>query len=302
MINLILDTDMGTDDVIALGLLNEFYAKNLKVVISSYGNVEGKQAYRNLRNVYSFLQLDVKTIYGADFPQNNSSLSRIQTDYHGKDGFCGVEIPEVLIKEKNDGYCHKLYSYIMKFQPVKYICIGPLTNLATLLIEYPDAINYIGEIIIMGGGFEIFNIQHDTEFNFASDPVSTSYILTKYNNIKLIPLDVTHKLVLLEDELNYMLADKFDTDKVIKFYSEILLRNYETAKRHGNQGALIHDSIAVMSLFDDIEKKYIRKNVVVDQYGKILYTEDGNAINVMSEVNKEQYIDKLRQMFVHKHV
>lgn len=300
MNNLILDTDMGTDDVIALGLLNEFFAKNLKVVISSYGNVDGQQAYKNLKNFYSFLQLDIKTIYGANFPQNNSSISRIQTDYHGKDGFGGVEIPEVLVKENSDGYCHKLYSYIMEFQPVKYICIAPLTNLATLLREYPDAINYIDEIIIMGGGFEIFNIQHDTEFNFASDPVSTSFILTNFNNIKLIPLDVTHKLVLLEDDLNYLLADKYETDNVIKFYSEILLRNYETAKKHGIEGAVIHDSVAVMSLFNDIGKKYIRKNVVVDQYGKTLYDEGGNTINVMCDLNKEQYIHKLRQMFIHK--
>jgi len=55
---------------------------------------------------------------------------------------------------------------------VTYIVTGPCTTLSILIKAFPDIIEKIDRVIIMGSGLELGNITEHAEFNTYCDPES----------------------------------------------------------------------------------------------------------------------------------
>ena len=91
-LSIIIDTDPGTDDALALGVASVFFKDNIRAIISSYGNVDGEQTYNNLINLANLLKIDCDFIKGSLNPLGKDSF--IPTDYHGENGLCGLMLPK----------------------------------------------------------------------------------------------------------------------------------------------------------------------------------------------------------------
>jgi len=62
-INILIDTDPGTDDALALGVASVFFRdniNNIRAIISSYGNVDGEKTYMNMINLAGLLKIEGK--------------------------------------------------------------------------------------------------------------------------------------------------------------------------------------------------------------------------------------------------
>ncbi|MYN27949.1 nucleoside hydrolase [Duganella levis] len=75
---------------------------------------------------------------------------------------------------------------------VTLLAIGPLTNIALAVRQHPDIVPLIGQIIYMGGAFEVpGNTTRTAEFNWWFDPEAAREVLRLPVRHVIFPLDVT---------------------------------------------------------------------------------------------------------------
>jgi purine nucleosidase/pyrimidine-specific ribonucleoside hydrolase len=118
-------------------------------------------------------------------------------DIHGNDGLGGVSFPEPNVAPAG----HNAVAWLARLLneeavgTVDVLALGPLANIARLLIDHPASARRIGRLIGMGGAVrEPGNIGPKAEFNIAADPEAAQIVFASGLPITLIPLDVTRKV------------------------------------------------------------------------------------------------------------
>ena len=116
---------------------------------------------------------------------------------------------------------------VLKKEKVSIIELAPMTNLARLIQKDKEAFSCIEEIVSMGGSFKSHgNCSPVAEYNYWCDPDGASLVYeTLHQNgqkIHMVGLDVTRKIVLTPDLLEYMCRLNKETGefvkKITKFY------------------------------------------------------------------------------------
>ena len=75
------------------------------------------------------------------------------------------------------------------------IALGPLTNLARAIKKDRRLVDWIDEIVVMGGAVEVpGNVTAHAEFNIYNDPAAAEIVLSSGIPIKLIGLDVCDRV------------------------------------------------------------------------------------------------------------
>ena len=170
---LIIDTDPGTDDAIAL-LVAAAEGLDVRLVVSTYGNVPHAHTKRNAVDLAGLLFPGTPVLYGADGPIEGRGHT---AEYvHGANGVGGVRLRSFAPPDCEQGGTDALYRKIQALGRPDYIALGPLTNLARLLAAYPQV--ELGRVVVMGGGLHESNMDSGAEFNFACDPVAVRAVLT----------------------------------------------------------------------------------------------------------------------------
>jgi uridine nucleosidase len=160
------------------------------------------------------------------------------TDIHGESGLDGTELlPKPLVSPIRDVAAIDAMAAALKKQPPNtawIVATGTVTNVALLFQKYPELVEHIKGLSIMGGaigdGFtdaimgevngvkRIGNWTQYAEFNILIDPEAAAGI---FNNkvlaakTTLIPLDVTH-LVLATTQIQDLLLYGKDGEKTGK--------------------------------------------------------------------------------------
>lgn len=275
--SLLIDTDPGTDDALALLLAAAFFRDRDVALLSSYGNTVLSHTHRNLVGLTALFRWDVPVFRGAALPLGNRPFT--PTDYHGENGLCGVELPDAEkhgtadanagMEQASDGLAAAA-QYLLAHPQTTYIALGPLTNLARLFTLWPDAASSLREVVIMGGGLNVSNVEGGAEYNFSMDPAAVETVLSLPLKKTLAPLDLTHTLAfsagecgeIVEEALtrgqtkgHSLKGDRQESGTPFRLMTEIFLRNLSTSLAHGNSGALIHDASTLAYLLDPTRAK-----------------------------------------------
>ena len=86
-------------------------------------------------------------------------------------------------------------------EPVTLVAIGPLTNIALLITQYPECLFNIRRLVLMGGSAGRGNFTPNAEFNIAIDPEAAAKVFQSGLEIVMCGLDVTNKAMLSADYL-----------------------------------------------------------------------------------------------------
>ena len=189
---MIIDTDPGVDDAVALMLAAASPAVQLLAVTTVFGNVGVELTTANalrLRALAGLGQLPVAA--GAArplvYPQDQRPHS-----WHGPDGLGGRAC---LLPEPTGPIHHRGAVALMAdllhaaSARVTLVAIGPLTNIALLLAAHPEVKPRINRIVAMGG---LLSGDPLTEFNIRSDPEAAHRVLAEEDvPATLVPLDLT---------------------------------------------------------------------------------------------------------------
>ena len=195
---LIIDTDPGADDVIALLFaLAAPESLAIQALTTVAGNVPLAKTSRNARLACEWAGRPELPVYaGAERPLQRTPI--YAANIHGREGLTGVAVhdPAVPLAEGN------AVDYLVRTlraapeHSVTLAMLGPQTNLALALEQAPDIVRGLRELVLMAGAhFNGGNITPVAEFNVFADPHAAEAVLQCGVPITMLPLDVTHKIL-----------------------------------------------------------------------------------------------------------
>lgn len=196
----ILDTDPGIDDAAAIAAALFAPELDLQLITTVAGNVSVEKTTRNALQLLHFWQADVPVAQGASAP-----LLRPPRDaayVHGESGMEGYPFVEHQRTVLDKPALLAMRDALLQApEPMTLVAIGPLTNIALLLIQYPACKAKIRRLVIMGGSAGRGNFTPTGEFNIAIDPEAASKVFQSGLEIVMCGLDVTNKAVLAPEFL-----------------------------------------------------------------------------------------------------
>lgn len=244
--NLIIDTDPGADDVVALLLAMASPDElNLLAITTVAGNVRIDKTSRNARLAREWAGREEVPVYaGAGKPLVRTPI--YAENIHGNEGLPGVEVYEPKHGLAPGNAVQYLIDTLSKAEPhsITVAMLGPQTNLALALIQKPDITQGIKEVVVMGGAhFNGGNITPVAEFNIYADPDAAKVVLASGVKLTYVPLDVTHKVLTSKARLQQIEALNNQAGKRVG----AILNEYVKADmvHYGLPGGPVHDASVI---------------------------------------------------------
>ena len=246
---IIIDTDPGIDD--ALALVYALNAPQLEVVgvTTVHGNVSVE---RTTRNALGLLELASP---GTRIPVARGAAAPLQGPAPGDAGFVhGIEGLGDTPAMTPRAAPHALPAWQFICQRVAErpgeitLCaIGPLTNLAHALAHSPSVAEQVAGVVVMGGAFRVpGNITAHAEYNFWSDPDAAAAVLAAPWPITLVGLDVTTQVICSSA---YFRTIAKAAPRVGGFVAQLAEFYIDFYRRHaGLRGCQLHDPSALIAL------------------------------------------------------
>lgn len=243
--SLIIDTDPGQDDAVAILLALASPEINLLGITTVAGNAPLALTQENARKICDLAgRTDMQVFAGLDRPLVRPLVTAEHV--HGRTGLDGPVLPdpETPLQEQH------AVDYIidtLRREPAGSVTlapIGPLSNIAMAMQRAPDIIPRIRQIILMGGAyFEVGNITPAAEFNIYVDPHAAQVVFASGVPVIMMPLDVTHKALTRTDRVAALRAIGNRTGVAVAEMLEFFER-FDEAK-YGSDGGPLHDPCTV---------------------------------------------------------
>jgi purine nucleosidase len=263
--DVIIDTDPGADDVVALLLaLASPKELNVMAITTVAGNVRIDKTSRNARLAREWAgREDVPVYAGAGKPLVRTPI--YAENIHGKEGLPGVQVHEPKQPLAEGNAVQYLIDTLRKAAPhsVTIAMLGPQTNLALALIQAPDITEGIKEVVVMGGAhFNGGNITPVAEFNLYADPDAAKVVLASGVKLTYVPLDVTHKILTSEQRLKQIDGLSNQAGKLVSN----ILNEYVKADmvHYGLPGGPVHDASVIAWMLKPELFSGRQVNLVVD--------------------------------------
>jgi len=259
---LIIDSDPGLDDALAIACAVVRPELNLLAVTSVGGNADVHHCTENA--------LRLLHLYGADsVPVAEGSVGPLAgpleraTEVHGEGGLGNTTLPKALRSAEPEGAVALMARLLEASpEPVAIAPVGPLTNIALLIRSYPHLAPKISHICLMGGSVGEGNSSASAEFNIYADPTAAEIVFSSGLPITMIGLDVTHHAILDRTILERLTALPGASAKVA---AELLKYSFDRSAAWGQgEKMAIHDAVAVLHLAIPDLVGVSRYHVVVD--------------------------------------
>jgi non-specific riboncleoside hydrolase len=261
-IPIIIDTDPGIDDAVALGIALSSPELDVRLITTVAGNVSLEKVTRNVQRLLWFFHKDVPVAAGAKAPLIREFVDA--SDIHGASGLDGFEFEEpgksyLLEKNAVDAMCETIMG---SDEPITLVPIGPLTNVALLLKVHPEVRENISRIVMMGGTASRGNKGVLSEFNIATDPEAAKIVFDAGIPMVMVGLDVGWKALVMPEDIN-RLPELNETGKMI----HSLFRHYRGGSMQ--TGLKMYDCCAMAYLLDPGMYQTVDTHVDVELAGSM---------------------------------
>ena len=241
---IIIDTDPGVDDAVAIMLLAKTDSIEILAITTVAGNSGIKNTTANAEYLKDLLGLKCPIYSGA-----TKSLSGpfIEGQVHGVTGLTGIN--HNFQGNLTNNAPEKIVEIINRFpNEVTILCLGPQTNLAQAITKDPSLPSKIKQIVMMGGAIQSpGNKSWVAEFNIFLDPEASSIVFKTPTSKVLVPLEICYRTPLfLKDLVQMSNLSKLKpvlTNLVTPYIK--LLNQFE-----GVDGAIVYDALAAYYLIN----------------------------------------------------
>lgn len=287
-IPVIIDCDPGHDDAIALMLALGNEKIDVKAITTSAGNQTPDKTLNNALRILSFLEIkDIEVAQGAKKPLMRELI--IAPEVHGDSGLDGPELPEPSIEPSKRKAVEVIADVLRRSEEkVTLIPTGPLTNIATFLLTYPELKEKIERISLMGGAAKGGNWTPAAEFNILVDPEAADMVFKSGVPITMSGLDVTHKAQVYKEDIEKFRQLNNATGKLV---AELLdfFSIFHKDDRFGFKGAPLHDPCAVAWVIDPTLIKTQKCYVEIETKGE--FTLGSTVVDYNNISKKEKNVD-----------
>ena len=239
----IIDTDPGTDDAIAIVLALRSPELAVRALTVVPGNVTAAQGVDNARRIVSLAhRCDVAVAAGAKRPLVVPLVTGSEK-WHGKNGLADVGLPEPTCP-LDKRWAPDLIIEMVHAAPheITLITIGPLTNIALALEKDPGIVPLVKEVIMMGGSISGGNVTPAAEFNIYVDPEAAQLVFKAGWRITMVGLDVCRLTLLDRTRLRTLDGQRDPLAQLVRSIGSFLLRD---AEQRGGTGSPMYDPLAV---------------------------------------------------------
>lgn len=290
---IIIDTDPGHDDVMAIMLAVKSNMFDIKAITTVCGNSTIDNTTRNARYVLNLLNRNNIPVFSGEEKPLKRAL--IQAVVHGKSGLDGINPTNKAYL--TDDAVENILS-IVKANPKKItiIALAPLTNIAKAIQKDSDTMMKIQEIIIMGGAIKVpGNKNRVAEFNIFVDPEAADIVFKFPIKKTLVPLDACNNVKLLLKDFKAIQNNTLKTEllKMVEPYIDNI------AKDEGIKAAIMYDPLTVYYLLNRNAAKTYECNIKIETKGELtrgmtvadlrLKPQDNPNITVVDFINETQF-------------
>jgi len=248
---LIIDTDPGIDDAMALCFLSVAQDLEIRAITTVFGNAAVAVTTANAALLCERFGIKAPIHPGADSPLLRAR-GPSPVHVHGEDGLGDVQPDRSRVSSVSSiSAAAAIVDQInAAADPVRILALGPLTNLALALDIDPAIAGKVADVVIMGGAFGWFgrrgNVTPFAEANIHNDPDAAARVVAAPWRITMVGLDVTSRCVLPAAE-SVRLAASYGSEA--RFLHDIS-RGYEALYREqdGLEGCCLHDVAAAAYL------------------------------------------------------
>ena len=306
MKRVILDCDPGIDDALAIILAVKSKKLQIEGITTVSGNTTIENSTKNTLKILTLLHQEKIAVYkGEEKPLKREPI--YASGVHGEDGLAENNLDESNIDYRKESAIDFIISHILSNpNKITLVATGPLSNIAKSILKKPEICSKIEKLIIMGGTiFKPGNIKPHAEFNIYFDPDAAQIVFnSEINNIILVPLDITHKVIFTPNLLNRIEKKEENEEVTLSgFIYKIINFNYKfymTRKRF--DGCPLHDPLAIGVAIDpsfvDTEPMYIKvltddifRGQIFAKFNKENYQKESNLkVNVSLKVDSERFM------------
>jgi inosine-uridine nucleoside N-ribohydrolase len=220
---IIIDTDPGVDDTLAILLAIASPELEILAYIVSFGNTDVHAAYDNIYKLYQAIgrHIALHPEDSARFPNYSPTVPPLLAVgpegpleggrhfaqyFHGRDGLSNIteRHPDLNIDHESSSFCSNLQPVkesgvelalrLLESRPdrsITYVVLGPMTNLAKLMRQHRQTVvDKIGRVIAMAGALDVpGNTTSVAEFNVFADPCAAKELLVPTDLTSGLPLD-----------------------------------------------------------------------------------------------------------------
>jgi purine nucleosidase len=284
----VIDTDPGIDDCLALLLALASPELEVRGVVVTYGNTTLEHGHRNALEIARRAGRRLPVGVSARRPLRRALAVALET--HGPSGLGYAAVPgagSVLDFAKP-------FERLLAEQPapVTLVTLGPLTGLAKVLRRDPGLVRArVARHVAMAGSIEApGNTTPHSEFNAWCDPEALDRVLRAELPTELVGLDVTRRIVLRSSEVD-ALADGGGLARwlhdALRFYVEFH-RQYEKL-----DGCVVNDVLPIAALLESEVLTWSPLRVAVglvdgDDRGRTTVDPEGARARVAKGVRPER--------------
>ncbi|MDH5929172.1 nucleoside hydrolase [Vibrio lentus] len=284
---IILDTDPGIDDAMAILFAEAHPDIELVGITTVYGNAtidNGTQNALYLKQKFGMKALVAK---GTDKPLIRDPVGATVV-VHGEAGFGDVKAPSSLDVTAIDKPAYQFIIDSVRAEPgeITLVAVGPLTNLALALEADPEIVDLVKEVVIMGGAFgendHRGNVTPFAEANIHDDPHAADKVFTALWPVVIIGLDVTEESFFTGQYLDDLRDDAGEVGQFIWDVSRYYLKFY--SEKVGMEGCHVHDPSAIAYV--------IQPSLFTCRSGSVRVVTDGPAEGMtIQKVDQRKYMN-----------
>lgn len=305
--SVIIDCDPGIDDAIAL--LAAFQAPQLHIEALTVvnGNRPLPITLRNALQICDLAGRDIPVYGGCWQPMVREA---IHGRFHGESGLGDCQLPPPSRQAEQQHAVEYLITRCRQAaadkQPIVLCALGPLTNIATALSMAPDIVDGIERLVLMGGAYrDNGNTTLYAEFNTFADPHAAGVIFRQALPITVLPLDVTHQVILTPEQVTRLTAA---AGRITPQLQELMASwDRNDLLRYGSRGGPLHDPLVIAWLLQpdafrsqsasvtvELESRDALGRTTADWYGK---TGRYANVEVVTGVDAERIFSVFYQLF-----
>tara|TARA_B100000945_G_scaffold318382_1_gene323111 strand:- start:6670 stop:7638 length:969 start_codon:yes stop_codon:yes gene_type:complete len=275
MKQLVIDTDPGVDDALAIMMANAHTNTQIKAITTVAGNVELNHITTNACKLVEALEIDAPVYIGCGQSLLNTEVEDA-AGFHGNDGLGDANIPTPSTKFAKGHASEAICSLANKHpDTLDLVALGPLTNIAVALMIDPDLPQKYNSLTIMGGALRAQGntSNYTSEYNFYRDPEAANMVLSRWPMSTIVDWEIS-------------LANPIDSENLSKLFT--LKSKHSCFFEKISRKTITH-------IEELIASKDLGYNVKSSDRAKIFYAPDPLAIAVLLDPN---VITKSEQKFV----
>lgn len=243
---LLIDTDPGVDDALAILMAHEYAAVTALTVAA--GNVGLEHTVGNALKLLDVIGADTPVFPGCATPLVLPAADAAFV--HGADGFGDTGYAPSSRRAETE---HAALALIRLSHAhagkLTLVALGPLTNLALALRLDPTLPERFARLVIMGGAVTGRGNTHfvPAEFNIGFDPEAAHIVFSEWPKFELVDWEATIRHGLDFADVERWLSAQ---DPRAAFYSSISRRTRDWTRAHGRERLLTADALAMAVVLD----------------------------------------------------